>query len=181
MSAARLKRLEEAESQLREAEAKLREIRMAPHEWNRIGVKTVLDGTVRSAADMLTRSDITFPTLRERFPEALGSIPAGIAARTEVALKYASVVELQREEIDEFKREESLRIPHGFDYASLVQLSAEEREKLNTHKPTTLAAAGRISGITPTSLIILMYHLKRNASVWSDETSSDRVVNNLVL
>ena len=168
VSADRLKRLDETEAQLRDVHAKLKAIRFAPHEWTRLGLKTVLDGTMRTAADMLARSDVTFEALQKRFPDALGGVSADIAARAEIEHKYAAVVEVQREEIEVFKREEGLRIPDVFEYRALAQLSAEEREKLSTHRPTTLAAATRIAGITPTSLIILMYYLKRNASqLWS--------------
>lgn len=63
-------------------------------------------------------------------------------------------------EIQSFRKEEALQLPSDLDYLSLSFLSIEERQKLNSVKPSTLGAAGRISGITPSSLLSLLRFAK---------------------
>ncbi|MBN9359871.1 MAG: hypothetical protein J0J09_00070, partial [Devosia sp.] len=93
-----MQRLRDTEASISAANAALQSIRHFPNEWCRLGLKTVLDGISRSAAEMLILSDVTVAQLQQRFPEVLGSISANIAERVEIENKYASVVEVQREE-----------------------------------------------------------------------------------
>jgi tRNA uridine 5-carboxymethylaminomethyl modification enzyme len=80
-------------------------------------------------------------------------------------VKYSGYVARQEVEIDRQRRLCARRIPDAFDYAALGQLRAEAREKLSRVRPRDLAQAGRISGITPADLAVLMVHLdgKRSA------------------
>jgi tRNA uridine 5-carboxymethylaminomethyl modification enzyme len=59
------------------------------------------------------------------------------------------------------RKDEALSIPGGFDFAAIAGLSTEVRQKLERHRPGTLAQAGRIDGITPAALLLLLAHLKR--------------------
>jgi tRNA uridine 5-carboxymethylaminomethyl modification enzyme len=65
----------------------------------------------------------------------------------------------QAAEAAELRREEAVNIPAGIDYGEL-QLSTEDREKLEAAKPSTFAAARRISGVTPSALVLLLRHLR---------------------
>jgi tRNA uridine 5-carboxymethylaminomethyl modification enzyme len=58
------------------------------------------------------------------------------------------------------RRDEALSIPAGFDFGALPGLSTEVRQKLDQHRPATLAQAARIDGITPAALLILLAQLK---------------------
>ena len=77
-----------------------------------------------------------------------------------VDVKYAGYVARQEIEVQRQRRLASKRIPVGFDYARIVHLRAEAREKLGRIRPTNLAQAGRVSGITPADIALVMVHLE---------------------
>ena len=78
-------------------------------------------------------------------------------------IKYAGYIDRQADEIARLRRQESLPIPQNLDYSAVRGLSNEIRQKLSAAQPTTLARAGRISGVTPAALSLLLVHLKRQA------------------
>jgi tRNA uridine 5-carboxymethylaminomethyl modification enzyme len=120
-------------------------------------------------ARLLRRSDVTAEAM-ERFME--GQVPEELTAaltareRRTVAnrLRYGGYIERQERDRERLRREESRRIPAGFDYATVGGLSREVTEKLNRSRPETLAEAGRIPGITPAALTILNVALERRAA-----------------
>ena len=79
----------------------------------------------------------------------------------EIQAKYAGYIERQREEIERQRRYEQLTLPLDLDYAEVHGLSREVREKLIRHRPHTLGQAGRIPGMTPAAVSLLLIHLKR--------------------
>ena len=74
---------------------------------------------------------------------------------------YAPHLERQRREVADLEAEEAMAIPEGVDYATLEGLATEDREKLLATKPASLAAAGRIQGVTPAALVALMRHVRK--------------------
>lgn len=87
--------------------------------------------------------------------------PEDVLRETETEVKYTPYVERMLSEIKEFKNLEKIKIPKDIDYGRIPGLSLEIREKLSTFRPLTLGQAGRISGITPAAIAILIVHLKR--------------------
>ncbi|NOR49695.1 MAG: tRNA uridine-5-carboxymethylaminomethyl(34) synthesis enzyme MnmG, partial [Desulfuromonadales bacterium] len=79
----------------------------------------------------------------------------------ETEVKYAGYIRRQREQVERFKRLESLVIPRSFDYEAVNGLSAEVLEKLMKVAPRTLGQAGRIPGVTPAAIAILTVFLRR--------------------
>ena len=75
--------------------------------------------------------------------------------------RYASYVERQEADVLAFRREEGVRIPGDFDYATVASLSAEVRQKLEKLRPASLAQASRMEGMTPAALMLLLAHLKK--------------------
>ena len=73
--------------------------------------------------------------------------------------KYSGYVARQAAQVERFQRLESKAIPAHFDYAAVPQLRAEAREKLARIRPTSLGQAGRISGINPADLAVLLIYL----------------------
>lgn len=69
-------------------------------------------------------------------------------------------LEKMEAEVAELRRDEALLIPEWLDYSAL-QLSAEDREKLTAARPTSLAAAQRIPGVTPSALLLLLQHVRK--------------------
>ena len=111
-------------------------------------------------AQWLKRPDIEWPTLVERCP-ALSSwngMPDVIEQVT-LEAKYSGYIDRQAADVERFKKLESKAIPSGFDYSGIGQLRIEAREKLGRLRPTSLGQAGRVSGITPADLAVLLFYL----------------------
>ncbi len=113
-----------------------------------------------SATDLLRRPEGSTAVLTR-----LGLIDAAldpvIAEQVEVQVKYAGYIERQHAEIARQQRYEDAALPEGLDYASVSGLSNEVRSKLGSQRPETVGQAGRISGVTPAALSLLLIHLKK--------------------
>ena len=75
---------------------------------------------------------------------------------------YANYLDRQRNEIDLLKRDEGYRIPENFDYMALEGLSNELKTKLTSAQPETLAQAGRVDGVTPAALTLILSRLRKS-------------------
>ena len=113
------------------------------------------------AIDLLRRPEMDYEKLTsvEQIGPAV-SDPA-VAEQVEIQAKYAGYLQRQKDEISKALRFENNPIPDDFDYAQVRGLSNEAVQKLNDHRPQTLGQAGRISGITPASISLLLVHLKK--------------------
>jgi len=145
-----------------ESRALLERCRGSYAELRAQGLPTPRDGVVRSALDLLAYPDVTVARLAAVWP-TLAAIPPAIAEQIEIDAQYAGYLARQDADIQAFRREESMTLPHGLDYDGIGGLSAEARVKLRAVQPATLGAAGRIPGITPAALIALLRHVQRRA------------------
>ncbi len=123
-------------------------------------VKKLLDST-RHQGDLLSkyirRPEVEWSDIVAFLPE-LTTLAPEVAEQVLIDLKYAGYVARQTVEVERQQRLASKRIPRGFDYARLVQLRAEAREKFERIQPADLSQASRISGITPADIALLMVH-----------------------
>ncbi|MCC6592330.1 MAG: tRNA uridine-5-carboxymethylaminomethyl(34) synthesis enzyme MnmG, partial [Xanthomonadales bacterium] len=87
-----------------------------------------------------------------------------VAEQVEIEATYAGYVERQRDEIARTQRHETAEIPAGFDFRTVTGLSAEVLQKLERVRPATLGQAGRIPGVTPAAVSLLLVHLKRSGA-----------------
>ncbi len=138
----------------------LEDLKLTPSEATRHGLDINKDGRRRSAFELLSYPGIDIARLAAIWP-AVGTIDIAIAAQLAVDARYASYVDRQEADVAAFRREEGVRIPADFNYAGLAGLSAEVRQKLETMRPATLAQAGRMEGITPAALMLLLAHLRK--------------------
>jgi tRNA uridine 5-carboxymethylaminomethyl modification enzyme len=145
---------------LEEGRRLLESLTLTPSAAQRHGLDINKDGRRRSAHELLAHPGIDLARLRTIWPE-IGNLSAEIAAQLQVDARYASYVERQSIEVAAFRKEESVRIPVGFDYASVAGLSTEVRQKLAALQPATLAQAARMEGMTPAALMLLLAHLRR--------------------
>jgi tRNA uridine 5-carboxymethylaminomethyl modification enzyme len=113
-------------------------------------------------AKVLRRPESTWEDVVRLLPE-LKDIPPEVAEQVMYDGKYAGYVTRQTADVARQERLTARRIPDGFDYGSVQHLRAEAREKLALVRPSNLAQAGRISGITPADLTVLMIYLGRSA------------------
>ena len=88
-------------------------------------------------------------------------LPAQVRAQVEVRAKYAGYIERQQEDIERARGNEETALPADLDYTLLAGLSHEVRQKLAEMRPATLGQAGRIPGVTPAAVSILLVHLKK--------------------
>ena len=79
----------------------------------------------------------------------------------EMEIKYAGYIEKEREGARRLKEREEMELPPNADYGEMENLSTESREKLERVRPETLGQAGRIDGVTPAALSLLLVHLHR--------------------
>lgn len=112
------------------------------------------------AVDLLRRPEIDYAGLTEIIGEGEG-VTQSVAEQVEVQAKYSGYLDRQQDEIDKAKRHEQTAIPNIIDYARVRGLSAEVQQKLGDHRPETIGQAGRIPGVTPAAISLLMVHLKK--------------------
>ena len=87
-----------------------------------------------------------------------------VIEQVEIQAKYSGYIERQRDEVERAKQADKTRLPQDFDYGNVKGLSAEVSEKLARHKPETIGQAGRIPGVTPAALSLLLVHLKKRSA-----------------
>ena len=113
-----------------------------------------------SALKYLKRPEVEWSDLTARWP-AFADVPADVAEQVSIDAKYAGYIDRQKQEIARQKKVGSQRIPDGFDYDVIPHLRAEAREKFARVRPIDLAQAGRITGITPADIAVLLVALSR--------------------
>ncbi|HAT8178144.1 TPA: tRNA uridine-5-carboxymethylaminomethyl(34) synthesis enzyme MnmG [Legionella pneumophila] len=114
------------------------------------------------AAEFLKRPEINYQHLLKIDDLNLPELPQEITEQIEIQNKYAGYIDRQQQEIEKLRKHENTMLPETLDYNDVVGLSSEVIQKLNRIKPTSLAQAGRISGVTPAALSLLLVHLKKN-------------------
>lgn len=96
-----------------------------------------------------------------------------VAEQVEVQIKYAGYIARQEDEIAKQIRHESTKLPTNLDYEQVSGLSNEVRAKLIATKPATIGAAGRIPGVTPAAISILLVHLKKTGTTWKKADNAE--------
>jgi tRNA uridine 5-carboxymethylaminomethyl modification enzyme len=110
-------------------------------------------------ADLLKRPEVGWEQVVAAAPE-LSTVARDVAVQIENDIRYAGYLALDRERIERQRRHAERPIPDGFDFAGVRHLRAEAREQLERIRPRTLGQAGRVSGITPADLALVLLHLE---------------------
>nr|WP_298660334.1 tRNA uridine-5-carboxymethylaminomethyl(34) synthesis enzyme MnmG [uncultured Flavobacterium sp.] len=84
-----------------------------------------------------------------------------VIEQAEIQVKYAGYIEKEKNHADKVNRLEDVIIPNHFDFDKIKSISIEARQKLNKIKPTTIAQASRISGVSPSDISVLLIHMGR--------------------
>jgi tRNA uridine 5-carboxymethylaminomethyl modification enzyme len=135
---------------------------VTPNEAARHGLALNHDGQRRIAFDLLSYPSLGMTDLARIWPQ-LAKLEAKVAEQLEIDAKYAVYLDRQSADIDAYRRDESFALPVELDYAALPGLSHEIRQKLEASRPRTIGQAGRIDGITPAALTLLVAHVRRSA------------------
>ena len=128
---------------------RVREKKQRIDECRRLLASARRDG--KSLEDWLRRPEISWNDLPEQFQR----VPGEIAEAVEADVKYSGYVARDLERIGVLKEMENREIPEGFDYAKVVGLKTEARQKLSEIRPRTFGQAARISGVNPSDISAL--------------------------
>ena len=110
-------------------------------------------------ADLLRRPQVSYEDLAP-FDAERPSLPAAVTEEVEIQVKYAGYLARQEKQVAEFKKEESRLLPPDIDYTAIQGLRLEARQKLRDIRPISLGQAGRISGVSPADIAVLMIYLE---------------------
>ena len=112
---------------------------------------------------IITRPNVQINDMAEYFPplkEMLQPYDSEVIQLAETQMKYEAYIQKEMEMVSRVNKLEDMKLSADFDYSTISSLSLEAREKLNKHKPTSLGQAGRISGINPADISVLLIHLR---------------------
>ena len=125
-----------------------------------------------SLAELLKRPEIDHATLMHAVPSQ-DAVPEAVAEQVSIQLKYAGYIDRQQLDIDRLQRHEAMVIPVDMDFHAVQGLSNELRQKLDEARPDNLARAGRIPGVTPAALSLLLVHLKKRELTGSSTAAAN--------
>ena len=111
-------------------------------------------------ADLLRRPQVTYADIAPFDPNR-PQLSAAVAEEVEIQIKYAGYLARQEKQVAEFKKEESRLLPADIDYAAIGGLRLEAREKLEAIRPMSIGQAGRISGVSPADIAVLLIWLEQ--------------------
>jgi len=148
---------------LDEARRRMAGLAMTPNEAQRNGILVRLDGSRRTATELLALPEVEFSTLAAVWPELKGLAP-DVVEQIEIDARYAGYLGRQEADILAFRRDEALCLPDELDYAAVNGLSTEAVQKLSAIRPATLGQASRIDGVTPAALTLVLAHVKAAAA-----------------
>lgn len=136
--------------------------------WVRLSHNACLEGILETplqhdcrAVDLLKRPEISYSILQAVEDLGLPPLSEAVALQVEIQSKYAGYIERQQLDIARIQKHENTLLPPTLDYHQVSGLSMEVIQKLTKIRPSTMAQAARISGITPAALSLLLVHLKR--------------------
>ena len=111
-------------------------------------------------ADLLRRPQVTYEDIAPFDPER-PQLPEAVTQEVEIQVKYAGYLARQEKQVAEFKKEESRLLPPDIDYRSIAGLRLEAQEKLDSIRPMSIGQAGRISGVSPADIAVLLIWLEQ--------------------
>ncbi|HKA77189.1 MAG TPA: tRNA uridine-5-carboxymethylaminomethyl(34) synthesis enzyme MnmG [Pseudolabrys sp.] len=164
VSAERARTHQEKSLALKDAREFAKSVSLTPKEAERHGLSLNKDGQRRTAFELLSYPYVTIADLAKIWPR-LGEFAPKIAEQIEIDAKYDVYLSRQAADIAAYRRDESFELPDDFDYAGLPGLSNEMKQKLQAHRPRTIGHAGRIDGVTPAALTLLVAHVRRGKKI----------------
>jgi tRNA uridine 5-carboxymethylaminomethyl modification enzyme len=124
------------------------------------GIAVNGDGAKRSAFQLLSYPGVDGAAVSKIWPE-ISDLPAPILDQLHIDAQYAVYLDRQRDDVEAVRRDESREIPDWINYAKIPGLSAELRQKLIAFKPTSIAKAQAIEGMTPAAVTLLLSIIRR--------------------
>ena len=114
-------------------------------------------------ADLLRRPQVSYADLAPFDPER-PALSAAVTEEVEIQIKYAGYLTRQEKQVADFKKEESRLLPADIDYNAIAGLRLEARQKLSRIRPMSIGQAGRISGVSPADIAVLLIYLEQSSA-----------------
>ena len=111
-------------------------------------------------ADLLRRPQVGYGDIAPFDPDR-PALPQSVTEEVEIQVKYAGYLERQKKQVEEFQKEESRLLPADIDYHSITGLRLEAQEKLSAIRPMSIGQAGRISGVSPADIAVLLIYMEQ--------------------
>ena len=111
-------------------------------------------------ADLLRRPEISYGDIAPFDPDR-PALPKAVTEEVEIQIKYAGYLLRQEKQVEEFKKEEARLLPEDLDYQAIGGLRLEARQKLQEIRPLSIGQAGRISGVSPADIAVLLIYLEQ--------------------
>jgi tRNA uridine 5-carboxymethylaminomethyl modification enzyme len=115
-----------------------------------------------SYATLLRRPNVSYRSLMKLPGAGEAVADEAVGEQVEIQAKYSGYIERQKDEVARRAGQEDLKLPADLDYRAVRGLSKEVQQKLERLRPDTVGQAGRISGVTPAAISLLLVHLKRS-------------------
>ncbi len=112
-------------------------------------------------ADLLRRPNVSYADIAPFDPDR-PALPEGVTQEVEIQIKYPGYLARQEKQVAEFKKEEAHLLPADLDYSRITGLRLEAREKLQQIRPLSIGQAGRISGVSPSDIAVLLIWLEQH-------------------
>jgi tRNA uridine 5-carboxymethylaminomethyl modification enzyme len=124
------------------------------------GIRISSDGRKRTCEDLLSFADVEFAELAELRP-ALAPVDEETRRQLKRDALYSQYVSRQKRDVESLRRDEAHKIPQDFDFDGLTGLPNELKQKLSAARPETLGQAGRVEGVTPAALTLILARLRQ--------------------
>ena len=134
---------------------------LSPNQAKKFSIKIAMDGVKRSAIEIIGQRNVNMAKIRHIF-SSIPSFEPSLDRQVEIDAHYLGYLGRQSNDIDSFRKDESVLIPESINYDLLSGLSNEIKSKLETIRPKTLGQAIRIDGVTPAAVIIILSYLRRS-------------------
>ncbi|PSL17963.1 tRNA uridine 5-carboxymethylaminomethyl modification enzyme [Shimia abyssi] len=157
----RRKHFLEKQERLENAHSLLTETAFSPKQLKESGIAVNQDGTKRTSFEVLAFPNVEFVDLLPLCKE-YESVDLETREQLSRDALYANYIERQKRDVEALKKDELLKIPSDFDYRSIDGLSNELKHKLATAKPDNLGQAGRLDGMTPAAITLILARLRSN-------------------
>jgi tRNA uridine 5-carboxymethylaminomethyl modification enzyme len=162
------------EAVLREQE-RLRKTYLQPAKLDPVKMQQIFGKPLEheySLFDLLRRPEVSYASLLSLGEDGLGEAEPAVREQIEIAAKYQGYIDRQSDEVARSHAQEHAKLPSDLDYGEIHGLPIEAQQKLNAHMPETIGQAGRISGITPAAISLLLVYLKRKSKNKSSASAS---------
>ncbi len=111
-------------------------------------------------ADLLRRPNVSYEDLAPFDPDR-PVLPLAVTQEAQIQMKYAGYLSRQEKQVEAFRKEESRLLPDNVDYQAIAGLRLEARQKLAQIRPRSIGQAGRISGVSPADIAVLLIYLEQ--------------------